>query len=119
MSPAQSRDKNGPTAVFTSTCCFDHTRFMDGMALNMRMHPSVLSRDDGIEKLRDMTQTYFENGGLECQFNVVSTDTLRAAQGDPETHRDLVVRIAGYSAYFIELSTELQDDIIARNEIRI
>jgi formate C-acetyltransferase len=119
MSPAQSRDKNGPTAVFESTCCFDHTRFMDGMALNLRMHPSVLSRDDGIEKLRDMTKTYFENGGLECQFNVVSTDTLRAAQDDPKAHRDLVVRIAGYSAYFIELSRELQDDIIARNENRI
>ncbi|MDR1217447.1 MAG: hypothetical protein LBJ99_02550, partial [Oscillospiraceae bacterium] len=119
MSPAQSRDKNGPTAVFVSTCCFDHSKFMDGMALNLRMHPSVLSRDDGIEKLRDMTKAYFDNGGLECQYNVVDTDTLRAAQGDPGSHRDLVVRIAGYSAYFIELGRELQNDIIARNENRI
>jgi formate C-acetyltransferase len=119
MSPAQSRDKNGPTAVFMSTCCFDHTRFMDGMALNLRMHPSVLSREDGVAKLRDMTKAYFDSGGLECQYNVVDTDTLRAAQGDPGSHRDLVVRIAGYSAYFVELGKELQDDIIARNENRI
>ncbi|MDR2357246.1 MAG: hypothetical protein LBD92_04050 [Oscillospiraceae bacterium] len=116
MSPAQSRDGNGPTAVFMSSCCFDHTKFMDGIALNLRMHPTVLSRDDGIEKLRDMTKAYFDNGGLECQYNVVDTKTLRAAQTAPTKYRDLVVRIAGYSAYFIELGTDQQNDIISRNE---
>ena len=116
MSPAQSRDVNGPTAVFESTVCFDHSRFMDGMALNLRMHPSVLSEDSGIAKLRDMTKAYFDDGGLECQYNVIDTDTLRDAQHRPEEHRDLVVRIAGYSAYFVELGKALQDDIIARNE---
>ncbi|MCL1834762.1 MAG: hypothetical protein FWG48_01260 [Oscillospiraceae bacterium] len=116
MSPAQARDVNGPTAVFLSTCCFDHTKFMDGMALNLRMHPSVLANDGGVEKLREMTKTYFENGGMECQYNVVDTDTLRAAQADPGAHHNLVVRIAGYSAYFVELGTDLQNDIIARNE---
>jgi len=119
MSPAQARDVNGPTAVFLSTCCFDHTRFMDGMALNLRMHPSVLANDGGVDKLREMTQTYFENGGMECQFNVVDTDTLREAQNEPGKHHNLVVRIAGYSAYFVELGTDLQNDIIARNENRI
>jgi formate C-acetyltransferase len=119
MSPAQARDTNGPTAVFLSTCCFDHTRFMDGMALNLRMHPSVLANDGGVDKLREMTQTYFENGGMECQFNVVDTDTLREAQNEPGKHHNLVVRIAGYSAYFVELGTDLQNDIIARNENRI
>ena len=116
MSPAQARDINGPTAVFQSTCCFDHTRFMDGMAVNLRMHPSVLSNEGGIRKLRDMTKSFFEDGGMECQYNVVDTDTLREAQKDPGAHHNLVVRIAGYSAYFVELSTELQNDIIARNE---
>jgi len=116
MSPAQARDKNGPTAVFLSTTCFDHTRFMDGMALNLRMHPSVFSNEDGVRKLRDMTKAYFVSGGMECQYNVVDTDTLREAQLEPAKYRDLVVRIAGYSAYFIELGKELQDDIIARNE---
>ncbi len=119
MSPAQSRDINGPTAVFASSCCFDHTRFMDGIALNLRMHPTVLSREDGIAKLRDMTKAYFENGGLEVQYNVVDTDTLRAAQADPKAYRDLVVRIAGYSAYFVELNLDCQNDIIARNENRL
>jgi len=116
MSPAQSRDGNGPTAVFASSLCFDHSRFMDGIALNLRMHPTVLSRDDGIAKLRDMSKAYFAAGGLECQYNVVDTDTLRAAQKTPTEYRDLVVRIAGYSAYFVELGEDQQNDIIARNE---
>ncbi len=116
MSPAQARDKNGPTAIFQSTCCFDHHRFLGGMALNIRMHPSVLANDEGLEKLAQMTQAYFEEGGLEVQYNVVDTDTLREAQEEPEKFHDLVVRIAGYSAYFVELDRDLQNDIIARNE---
>ncbi|MDR0858154.1 MAG: hypothetical protein LBN97_03885 [Oscillospiraceae bacterium] len=116
ISPAQSRDGNGPTGVFNSAVVFDHTKFMDGMALNLRMHPSVLSEESGIAKLREMTKQYFADGGLECQYNVVDTDTLRAAQERPDLYRDLVVRIAGYSAYFVELGRRLQDDIIARNE---
>ena len=119
MSPCQSRDSNGPTAVFVSANCFDHHHYLGGIALNLRMHPSVLSRNDGIIKLRDMTKAYFENGGMEVQYNVVDTETLRAAQADPLKYRDLVVRIAGYSAYFVELGRDLQNDIIARNENRI
>ena len=92
---------------------------MGGIALNMRMHPSVLSNQEGIDKLRDMTKSYFADGGMEVQYNVVDTDTLRAAQVDPNEYRDLVVRIAGYSAYFVELGRDLQNDIIARNENRI
>jgi formate C-acetyltransferase len=118
-SPAQGRDKNGPTSVFLSSCCYDHKHYLGGIALNLRMHPSVLSNDDSVGKLRDVTKTYFENGGLEVQYNVVDTDTLRAAQARPEDFRDLVVRIAGYSAYFIELGKDLQNDIIARNENRL
>ena len=116
ISPSQSRDTKGPTAVFTSSECFDHTKFAGGIALNLRMHPTVLSREDGVAKLRDMTKTYFENGGMEVQYNVVDTATLRAAQAEPTGYRDLVVRIAGYSAYFVELGRDLQNDIIARNE---
>jgi pyruvate formate-lyase/glycerol dehydratase family glycyl radical enzyme len=119
MSPCQSRDSNGPTAVFVSACCFDHHHYLGGIALNLRMHPTVLSRDDGIAKLRDMTKAYFENGGMEVQYNVVDTATLRAAQAQPTEYRDLVVRIAGYSAYFVELGRDLQNDIIARHENRI
>ncbi|MBC3889569.1 hypothetical protein GH810_14745 [Acetobacterium paludosum] len=115
-SPAQGRDINGPTAVCTSACCYDQSKFMDGLALNIRIHPSALSRDDGVEKLRDMTKTYLNNGGMEIQYNVVSTETMRAAQADPQSYRDLVVRIAGYSAYFVELNADCQNDIIRRTE---
>ena len=119
MSPAQSRDRNGPTAVFESCCVFDHHHYMGGIALNLRLHPSVLSNEEGMEKVRDMTKEYFAAGGLEVQYNVVDTDTLRAAQKDPAKYRDLVVRIAGYSAYFVELGTDLQNDIISRNENKL
>jgi formate C-acetyltransferase len=115
-SPAQGRDKNGPTAVLASALCFEQGKFMNGLALNIRIHPSALSREDGIEKLRTMTQTYMESGGMEVQYNIVSSETMRAAQADPATFRDLVVRIAGYSAYFIELSRDCQIDVISRTE---
>ncbi len=118
-SPAQGRDKRGPLTVMNSARCYDHTNFLGGIALNLRMHPSVLSNDAGVEKLRDATQSYFHDGGMEIQYNVVDTDTLRAAQEHPEEYRDLVVRIAGYSAYFVELGRDLQDDIISRNECRL
>lgn len=118
-SPAQARDHNGPTAVFNSTLCFDHSRVMDGIALNIRMHPSVLDNESGVGKLEAMTQTYFDRGGMEVQYNVVSSDTLRAAQADPDSYRDLVVRIAGFSAYFTEMTPALQNDIIRRTENRI
>lgn len=115
-SPAQARDLNGPTAVFNSTLCFDHSRVMDGIALNIRMHPSAVSNEAGIEKLEALTRAYFDEGGMEVQYNIVSSDTLRAAQADPETYRDLVVRIAGFSAYFTEMAPDLQNDIIRRTE---
>jgi pyruvate-formate lyase len=115
-SPAQGRDKNGPTAVFNSTCCFDHGQFMDGIALNIRIHPSTLNTSQARNSLRDMTRTYFENNGMEVQYNVVSSDVMRAAQKDPNSYRDLVVRISGYSAYFVELTEALHNDIISRTE---
>ena len=115
-SPAQGRDKHGPTAVMRSACCFDHSKFMDGIALNLRMHPSVLSNETSKRALRDLTQQYFDQGGMEVQYNVVSTDTMRKAQEAPEEYKDLVVRIAGYSAYFVELARTMQDDVIRRTE---
>ena len=115
-SPAQGRDRNGPTAVVTSAHCYDHSKFMDGLALNLRFHPSALKREDGAAKLRDLTRTYMNCGGMEIQYNVVDSDTMRAAQTDPDLYRNLVVRIAGYSAYFIELTRDCQNDLINRTE---
>ena len=103
-------------AVFTSSLCYDHGKFMDGVCLNIRIHPTALSRDDGITKLRDMVKAYMKNGGAEAQFNVVSTEDLHKAQENPDAYRNLVVRIAGYSAYFVELTRNCQDDLISRHE---
>ena len=115
-SPVQGRDHNGPTTVLCSANCYDHKKFMDGMALNIRIHPSALSREDGRAKLRDMTRTYMEDGGMEVQYNVVSAEEMREAQADPDAYKDLVVRIAGYSAYFIDLNHDQQEDLISRTE---
>jgi len=116
-SPAQGRDRNGPTAVFRSACCHDHSRYMGGMALNIRVHPSSVKSDEDLAKLRDLTKAYLLNGkGMEVQYNIVSAETMRAAQQDPQSYRDLVVRIAGYSAYFVELNRDCQNDIIRRTE---
>ena len=85
----------------------------------MRFSPSTLAGDDGVRKLKSAMKTYFSMGGMEIQYNIVSSDDLRAAQRDPEKYRDLVVRVAGFSAYFVELATSLQNDIIARTENEI
>ena len=89
---------------------------MDGVCLDLRIHPSALSNEEGICKLRDLVKIYMAHGGAEIQFNVVSSETMRKAQVHPEEFRDLVVRIAGYSAYFIELSEDCQNDLIQRTE---
>jgi len=115
-SPVQGRDRNGPTAVCISATCYDHKKFVNGVCLNLRIHPSALNGEDGKQKLRQLTQAYFNRGGLEIQYNIVDAETMRAAQKDPESYRDLVVRIAGYSAYFVELGRDGQDDLIRRTE---
>jgi formate C-acetyltransferase len=89
---------------------------MDGLAVNLKIHPSALNGEDSSEKLREMTYAYFASGGMEVQYNVVSADVLRAAQKAPKEYKDLIVRIAGYSAYFVELSTDCQNDLISRTE---
>lgn len=116
MSPVQGRDTNGPTSVFVSSCCFDHSRYMDGMAVNLKVHPTSLAGNDGIEKLEAMTRTYFDEGGMEVQYNVVDAKTLRDAQQNPDKYHNLVVRIAGYSAYFVDMTEAMQNDVISRAE---
>ena len=117
-SPAQGRDKNGPTSVLTSSTKFDHGHYLDGMAVNLKIHPTSLQGDEGMTKLEDLTRTYFDQGGMEVQYNVVDGETLRKAQKHPEKYHNLVVRIAGFSAYFVDMTTEMQNDIISRAEHR-
>ncbi len=115
ISPVQGADRRGPTAVLQSAAKMDHIR-TGGTLLNMKVTPSLLATEDGVEKLGHLVRGYFEMDGHHVQFNVVRAETLRAAQARPEEHRDLIVRVAGYSDYFCDLSTALQDEIIARTE---
>ncbi|MCL4202396.1 MAG: glycyl radical protein [Pirellulaceae bacterium] len=115
ISPAQGADRNGPTAVIKSASKMDHLK-TGGTLLNMKFSPSLLADDHGIDMLAHLVRSYFKLDGHHVQFNVVTADTLRRAQDAPAAHRDLIVRVAGYSDYFCDLSRELQDEIITRTE---
>jgi len=112
-SPAHGADRAGPTAVCKSLGKMDQIK-SGGTLLNQRFLPHVLEGDTGIEKLAGLVRGYFRMGGHHIQFNVVDTETLRAAQADPEEYRDLLVRVAGYSDYFVDMGSDLQEEVIAR-----
>ena len=115
ISPSQGMDRLGPTAVIRSMAKMDHARTC-GTLLNMKLSPGLVDGDEGIDKFANLVRTYFRLGGHHVQFNVVSAATLREAKAHPDEHRDLIVRVAGYSDYFCDLSASLQDEIIARTE---
>ncbi len=115
VSPVQGADRHGPTAVLRSVAKMDHAR-TGGTLLNQKFSPQALRDEAGLDKLVQLIRTYFRLDGHHIQFNVVDAATLRAAQEHPEAHRDLIVRVAGYSDYFCDLSRALQDEIIARTE---
>jgi len=115
-SPAQGTDVNGPTASIKSVANLEHVNLVQGTIFNMKMHPGPLETQAGMVKWANLIRTYFDLGGWEIQFNVVSAETLREAQEHPKNHRDLVVRVVGYSAFFVELEKAVQDDIIKRTE---
>jgi formate C-acetyltransferase len=115
ISPVQGADVNGPTAVIKSAAKIDHLK-TGGTLLNQKFIPQFLANDDGITKVTQLIRTYFRMDGHHIQFNVVSADTLRDAQKHPEKYRDLIVRVAGYSDYFVDLIPELQEEIIKRTE---
>ena len=116
-SPAHNCDKQGPTAVFKSVSKLPTEKITGGVLLNQKLTPTMLSREENRQKLELMLQTFFNRlHGYHVQYNVVSRDTLIDAQRHPEAHKDLIVRVAGYSAFFNALSKATQDDIIARTE---
>ena len=115
VSPVQGADRHGPTAVLKSVAKMDHAR-TGGTLLNQKFSPQALRDDEGLDKLVQLIRTYFRLDGHHIQFNVVDSATLRDAQEHPEAHHDLIVRVAGYSDYFCDLSRVLQDEIIARTE---
>jgi formate C-acetyltransferase len=111
----QGADRRGPTAVFKSAAKMDHIK-TGGALLNMKFTPALLADENGLENLAHLIRAYFKMDGHHVQFNVVRAETLRKAQAEPEAHRDLIVRVAGYSDYFCDLARDLQDEIISRTE---
>ena len=117
ISPVQQMDTNGPASILQSVSKVPQIKCSNGTLLNMKFSPSCLNGEDGITKLSQLIQTYFAMGGMEMQINVVSAETLRAAQKNPEEYKNLVVRVAGFSAYFVELHVTGQNDLISRTEL--
>jgi pyruvate-formate lyase len=115
ISPVQGADRHGPTAVIKSAAKIDHVK-AGGTLLNMKFTPSLVASDDGMDKWAHLVRSYFKMDGHHVQFNVVRANTLRQAQAHPDENRDLIVRVAGYSDYFCDLSKELQEEIIERTE---
>ncbi|UCB45936.1 MAG: glycyl radical protein [Spirochaetota bacterium] len=117
VAPVHGCDFKGPTAIAKSVAKLDHEIITNGTILNMKFMPKLLEETTGKKGLADLIRAYFELGGWHVQFNVVSADTLRAAQQEPEQYKGLIIRVAGYSAFFVELDTAVQNDIIDRTEI--
>jgi len=115
ISPVQGADRHGPTAVMKSVARMDQVR-TGGTLLNQKFSPSLLEGEEGIDNLAHLVRSYFKLDGHHIQLNVVTAETLRSAQANPEKYRDLIVRVAGYSDYFCDLGKVLQDEIIARTE---
>lgn len=114
-SPAHGADTNGPTSVIKSLGKLDQTK-SGGTLLNVRFVPSLLKRDEDLKKLVSLIRAYFNMGGHHIQFNIVDTQTLLDAQKQPDNYKDLLVRVAGYSDYFNDMTEQLQNEIIARTE---
>jgi formate C-acetyltransferase len=115
ISPVQGSDREGPTSVIKSAAKMDQGRFC-GTLLNQKFSPQVLKNSEDLNKLSLLIKTYFKLNGHHIQFNVIDAATLKSAQAKPEDHRNLVVRVAGYSDYFVNLSKDLQNEIISRTE---
>ena len=116
-SPSHGMDVNGPTSVFKSVSKLPTKEITGGVLLNQKVTPTLINKDGNKEKLISLIRTFFNRlDGYHVQYNVVSRDTLIDAQIHPENHKDLIVRVAGYSAFFNVLSKATQDDIIARTE---
>jgi pyruvate formate-lyase/glycerol dehydratase family glycyl radical enzyme len=118
ISPHQGRNTSGPTATLRSVSKLDHLKIRGGSVLNMKFNPDVFADEKKKIKFMSMLRTYCESGGYHVQFNIISGETLRDAQKHPENYKDLLVRVATYSAYFVELSPRMQEDIIVRTEFR-
>ena len=115
-SPCNGAALYGPTAIINSTGKLDNLECNLGIVLNIRMNPTVFRDSFGLKRLAALVRAIVDKMVMHIQFNVVSSDVLRAAQKEPEKYKDVVVRVAGYSAFFVNLSKGLQEEVIARQE---
>ena len=115
-SPVGGRDRKGPTSAVRSMTKIDHMEVLQGVLYNQKFSPSLLNSRESIGLLADYIRTWCDLGGHHIQFNIVSSEDLKKAQEEPDEYRDLIVRVAGYSAYFAELNRNTQNEIIARTE---
>jgi formate C-acetyltransferase len=118
-SPCIGKDVNGVTAVLKSMGKVDGVEVLAGLSLTSRIDPGVFKSKDGVKRMADMIRTFVDQKIFHLQFNITSSETLRAAQREPDKYRDLMVKVAGYNAYFTHLDKELQDTIIARSEHQV
>jgi formate C-acetyltransferase len=116
VSPRAGKDTHGPTAAAASVAKIDHALASNGTLYNQKFLPSALAGDNGLKNFAALIRGYFDRKGLHIQFNVIDRDTLIDAQKNPDNYKDLVVRVAGYSAHFVKLAKEVQDNIISRTE---
>ena len=112
LSAVVGMDKNGVTAHIRSALAIDHTKSPNGNVLDISLHPTTVTGDEGLSIMNSLLQLYLKNGGFAIQFNVVSPDMLRAAQNDPEKYKNLQVRLCGWNVYFADLETEVQNNLI-------
>jgi 4-hydroxyphenylacetate decarboxylase large subunit len=115
MSAYPGTDRNGPYALFTSATCWDHSKSQNSQ-LNLKIHPSAIKGVTGARNLLELTRAYLRKGGFHIQYNVVDSRMLRDAQRIPDQYRDLVVRVAGFTQYWVEIGKPIQDEVIARTE---
>lgn len=116
VSPSPGNDKHGPTAALNSVARLVQSLAGNGALLNQKFHPSALEGETGLKNLTSLVKVYFARGGSHVQFNVIGRDTLLAAKKNPEKYKNLVIRVAGYSAHFVNLNSAIQDDVISRTE---
>lgn len=116
VSPRQGNDVNGPTAASNSVAKLDHAQASNGTLYNQKFTPAAVSGEQGLKNFVSIIKSFFDKKGSHVQFNVVDKQTLINAQEHPEDNQDLIVRVAGYSAHFVTLAKEVQDDIINRTE---
>jgi formate C-acetyltransferase len=114
LAPIDGADRHGPTALLNSAARLDSSALANGYALNVKFDPAAVAGERGEQLLSSLVRGFVDSGGMQVQINVVDAATLRAAQADPAAHPGLVVRVAGYCAYFADLRPEVQDEIIAR-----